>query len=189
MLYGTFLGAGSSEGSAIAVDGVSNAYVTGYTYSTSFPTTPGAFDMSHNGGWDGFVTKLSASGSVLAYSTFLGSGSDDYGYSIAVDGVGSAYVTGDTWSVDFPTTPGAFDTSHNGGWPAFVAKVAVGGAVCPDLDDSGDVDVADIQAAASRWRRRSGDPGWDPRFDLDGDGDVDMVDVMRVAAEWQRVCS
>ncbi|MCZ7573428.1 MAG: hypothetical protein M5U01_33170 [Ardenticatenaceae bacterium] len=61
-------------------------------------------------------------------------------------------------------------------------------SVCPDFNDSGTVDVADIQAVASRWRQRDTDPGWDPRFDLDGDGDIDMVDVMRVAAEWNQTC-
>ncbi len=63
----------------------------------------------------------------LLYGIFLGGSDDDGGNGIAVDGAGRAYVTGDTASSDFPTTPGAFDTSFNGGWDAFVVKLAVGG--------------------------------------------------------------
>jgi len=58
-----------------------------------------------------------------------------------------------------------------------------------DLNGNGQVDAGDIQMVAGRWRQRSTDPGWDPRFDLDGDGDIDLLDAMRVAVEWQRVCS
>ena len=61
------------------------------------------------------MTKLNAAGSALVYSTYLGGSADDIGSGIAVDGAGSAYVTGDTDSTDFPTTAGAFDTSYNGG--------------------------------------------------------------------------
>lgn len=124
LLYGTFLGGGNYEiGYAFVVDGVGSAYVTGYTYSSDFPTTPGAFDRSHNGESDTFVAKLNPAGSGLAYATFLGGSRDDWGYAIAVGGAGSAYVTGYTSSNDFPTTPGAFDRSHNGGFDAFVTKL------------------------------------------------------------------
>ena len=71
------------------------------------------------------MAKLNPAGSGLVYATFLGGSGDDYGYGIAVDGAGSAYVTGCTDSTDFPTTPGAFDTSFNGGDDAFVAKLAM----------------------------------------------------------------
>ena len=124
--------------SGIAVDGAGSAYVTGDTSSTDFPTTPGAFDTSYNGGdGDAFVAKLNPAGSGLAYATFLGGSGEDAGYAIAVDGAGSAYVTGDTDSSNFPTTPGAFDTSYNGGtWErsslscpdAFVAKLNPAGS-------------------------------------------------------------
>ena len=116
-------------GDGIAVDGAGSAYVTGYTYSTDFPTTPGAFDTSYNGGCDAFVAKLNPAGSGLAYATFLGGSGSDYGYGIAVDGAGNAYVTGYTGSTDFPTTPGAFDTSYNGGYcDAFVVKLNPAGS-------------------------------------------------------------
>jgi hypothetical protein len=114
------------EGYAVAVNGAGSAYVMGRTESHDFPTTLGAFDTSYNGGGDACVVKLDPAGSALAYSTFLGGGGADYGGGIAIDGPGSAYVTGTTAFPDFPTTPGAYDTSYNGGsalGDAFVSKL------------------------------------------------------------------
>jgi hypothetical protein len=128
LAYSTFLGGmDDDEGRGIAVDGDGRAYVTGETLSADFPTTPGAFDRTYNFNGDAFVTKLNASGSALAYSTFLGgtTGSEE-GNGIAVDGRGRAYVTGRTNSADFPTTRGAFDTSFNGNRDAFVTKLPTG---------------------------------------------------------------
>ena len=91
LAYSTFLGGRDfDEGQDIAVDGEGRAYVTGFTLSADFPTTPGAFDTTFNGASsDAFVTKLNASGSALAYSTFLGGTNDDEGPGIAVrDGQG-----------------------------------------------------------------------------------------------------
>ena len=94
------------------------AFVTGetlgQTLSFDFPTTPGAFDTTFNGANEAFVTKLNASGSALAYSTFLGGTGADRGRGIAVR-EGRAFVTGQTLSADYPTTPGVFDTTFNGG--------------------------------------------------------------------------
>ena len=108
------------------MDEEGRAYVTGFTGSGDYPTTPSAFDTSFNGSIDAFVTKLNASGSALAYSTLLGGTDRDEGVGIAVR-EGRAYVTGQTFSADYPTTPGAFDTSINGdlGPPrdAFVTKL------------------------------------------------------------------
>lgn len=130
LLYSTYLGGdGFDRGAAIAVDTTGNAYVTGDTGSTDFPTTVGAFDRSHNGGEDAFATKLNAAGSALAYSTYLGGSNFDEGKGIAVDPNGNAYVTGLVSSTDFPTTPGAFATSHQGGFSdAFVTKVNAAGS-------------------------------------------------------------
>jgi hypothetical protein len=124
--YATFLGGGDLDwGIGIAVDGAGRAYVTGYTQSADFPTTPGAFDPSYSGPADAFVARLNPAGTALEYATFLGGG---YGTGIAVDGAGRAYVAGDAISADFPATPGAFDTSHNGGyWDAFVARLNAAG--------------------------------------------------------------
>jgi hypothetical protein len=89
-----------------------------------FPTTVDALDASYNGEPDIFVTKVNPSGSgPLAYSTFLG-GTNDEGIGIALDASGSFYVTGFTRSPEFPTTVGAFDTTHNGGQDAFITKFA-----------------------------------------------------------------
>lgn len=129
--YSTYLGgSGTDNGYGIAVDSSGNAYVTGVTFSTDFPTTPGAFETACNGGGDcaygdAFVTKLNPSGSALVYSTFLGGSNMDTGYGIAVDSSGNAYVTGQTFSSDFPVTPGAFQTTPG---EAFVTKLNSSGS-------------------------------------------------------------
>jgi hypothetical protein len=126
LAYSTFLGGENfDDGFGIAVDGEGRAYVTGQTSSADYPTTPGAFDTTPNGDFDAFVTKLNASGSALRYSTFLGGSSIDDGLGIAVRG-DNAFVTGSTLSVDYPTTPGAFDTTPNGDFDAFVTKLPTG---------------------------------------------------------------
>ncbi len=125
LAYSTFLGgSGWDEGRGIAIDEAGNAYITGATNTSDFPTTSGAFDTSHNGGDDAFITKLNSTGSALSYSTFLGGNSNDWGDGIEIDGDGNVYVTGETSSADFPTTPEAYDTSYNGGIGAFIAKIS-----------------------------------------------------------------
>jgi hypothetical protein len=106
------------------VDHAGHAYVTGGTPSADFPTTAGAFDTTFSGG-DAFVTKLNRTGTALTYSTYLGGSAsgEDSARGIAVDCAGHAYVTGNTQSGDFPTTPGAFDTTFTG-FAAFVVKIA-----------------------------------------------------------------
>jgi hypothetical protein len=133
LIYSTFLGGSDTDyGFDIAVDAVGAAYVAGSTddATTDYPTTPGAFDQIHNGSRDAFVTKLSPSGASLAYSTFLGGTGFDVGFGVAVDGAGSAFVTGETGNdvTDYPTTPGAFEDVHNGGLDAFATKLAPSGA-------------------------------------------------------------
>jgi hypothetical protein len=132
--YSTYLGGnGYDAGTAIAVDASGNAYVTGFTRSANFAATAGSFQTSCgttgtcNGYfWDAFVTKLTANGQVV-YSSFLGGSGNDIGKAIAVDASGSAYVAGQTFSSDFPTTAGAFKTTYGGAGDAFVAKVSPGG--------------------------------------------------------------
>ncbi|HOO78702.1 MAG TPA: SBBP repeat-containing protein, partial [bacterium] len=105
LIYSTYLGGsgGDSLGMGIAVDEDSQAYICGYTDSNTFPIV-NPFQSSRNGYWtDLFVSKLSAAGSALVYSTYLGGSFVDYGYDVAVDGSGSAYVAGRSWSTDFPT--------------------------------------------------------------------------------------
>ncbi len=120
---------GNDASFGIAVDSTGSAYVTGLTDSTNFPTTSGAFQTSFGGGTlDAFVTKLNATGSALVYSTYLGGSGEDLGFGIAVDSAGSAYVTGLTDSTNFPTTPGAFQTSSGGSRDAFVTKLNPAGS-------------------------------------------------------------
>jgi|GEM_PF-2677684 len=123
LAYATFLGgSGWDGGRGIAVDSSGAAYVTGSTESSDFPTTPGAYDRTHNGSSDAFVVKLNPSGSALTYATFLGGNNGDMGYDIAVDSSGAAYIVGATWSSDFPTFIGP-DLTHNGPTDGFVAKL------------------------------------------------------------------
>ena len=107
----------------MALDGSGDVYVTGLTKSSDYPTTSGTYDESHNVSEDAFVSKLDSDLSKLEASTFIGGGNDDSGNSIAFDGSGNVYVAGTTWSSDYPTTPGAYDESHNGGnCDGFVSK-------------------------------------------------------------------
>ena len=125
IVYSAYLGGSAEEnGLGIAVDAAGNAYVTGLTGSSNFPTTPGAFQTTFAGVEDAFVTKLDPTGSALVYSTFLGGGGFDEGTAIGVDAAGNAHVTGLTGSSNFPTTPGAFQTTFAGGsFDAFVTKL------------------------------------------------------------------
>ena len=127
LAFSTLLGGErSDEGYGIAVDRAGNIYVTGYAFSISFPTTSGTFDTTHNGNQDVFVSKLNASGTELIFSTFLGGSSNDEGRGIAIDTSGNVFITGFTidGTTDYPTTSGAFDTTHNGGGSdVFVTKL------------------------------------------------------------------
>jgi hypothetical protein len=129
LVYSTYLGgSGSETGLGIAVDTAGNAYVTGVTDSTNFPTTVGAFQGTFGGGsTDAFVAKLNASGSGLVYSTYLGGNSLDSGNGIAVDAAGAAYVTGATQSTNFTagcTAPCVVLKGTRGGLSdAFVTKL------------------------------------------------------------------
>nr|MDP9463107.1 SBBP repeat-containing protein [Actinomycetota bacterium] len=128
LTYSTFLGGTAVDnGERLAVDGGGNVYVLGFSSSTDFPTTPGAFDTTANGGFDATLTKLNPAGSALVYSTYLGGSDFDSGSGLTVDGAGSAYVTGGTPSANFPTTPGAYDTTFNNG-DGFVTKFNAAGS-------------------------------------------------------------
>jgi beta-propeller repeat-containing protein len=131
LIYSTYLGGGSDDGGfGIAVDATGAAYVIGRTNSFDFPATAGAVQpVSTNSLYDAFVTKLVPAGSALAYSARLGGGANDVGSGIAVDADGNAYVIGATFSDNFPTTPGAFQPLHVGGWDVFFAKIHPSGSL------------------------------------------------------------
>jgi len=126
LVYATFLGGGDRDDArAVVVDAAGSAYVTGSTRSPDFPVTPGAYNTTYEAMDDVFVAKLDPSGQALVYATYIGGSGIDVAVGIAVSG-GSAYVTGQTDSNDFPTTPGAMDRILNGA-DAFVAKVGPSG--------------------------------------------------------------
>ncbi len=160
--YSTYLGGSggytaTDVGYAITVDQAGNAYVTGRTQSTNFPTTKGAAQTSLHGSDDVFITKLNETGTGLIYSTYLGGSLYEYATGIAVDSAGNAYVEGNTASTDFPTTAGAFDRTLNNpyssGWTAFVAKLNATGtalAYSTFLDDGLASGIA-VDAAGSAY--------------------------------------
>jgi hypothetical protein len=134
LVYSTYLGGNQDEGfyfgegGGIAIDPAGHAYVTGYTQSWNFPTANALQPVFGGGFTDAYVTKLSLDGSAFVYSTFLGGSFGDYGYGIAADSDGNAYVTGLTGSPDFPTTPDAFQQVKKGSESAFVSKFTPDGS-------------------------------------------------------------
>jgi hypothetical protein len=128
LVYSSYLGGSAVEfPSRVAVDTSGNLFFAGSTSSTNFPTTAGAFDRTQNGAFDVFVTKLNAAGSALVFSTFLGGSGFDSAGGLGIDSAGNSYVSGGSGSVDFPTTPGAFDTLPDGS-DAFVTKLNPAGS-------------------------------------------------------------
>jgi hypothetical protein len=145
LVYSTYLGGSQDDfGTAIAVqtpitpiatDGASSAYITGWTFSSNFPTSKNKFQSNSRGGFDAYVTKLSATGG-LDYSTYLGGSGDDFATAIAVDGSGNAYVAGQTNSSNFPvsTTSAStgsvapYDASYNLNSDVFVVKLNSAGS-------------------------------------------------------------
>ncbi|MFN7015229.1 MAG: SBBP repeat-containing protein, partial [Bacteroidia bacterium] len=124
LIYSTFIGGSSDEYSrGITIDASGNSYVTGYTYSSDYPVTAGVFQTTLSGGNDVFVTKLNATGNGLLYSTFIGGSNSDYGYDIAVDASGNAFITGYTTSTNFDLTAGAFQTAFGGVSDVFVTQL------------------------------------------------------------------
>jgi hypothetical protein len=166
LVYSTYLGGSNQDvGWGIAVDTSDNAYVIGSTCSTDFPTTPGAFQTSYQGGGcmlgDAFVTKLNPSGSALVYSTYLGGSNTEWGIGLAVDASGDAYVTGTTFSTDFPTTPGAFQTVCNQG----SGCGTYGDAFVTELNPSGSALVYSTYLGGSFYEQSNG-------LAIDAAGDV-----------------
>lgn len=129
LIYATYLGGNNwDEGYGIALDASGNAHVAGWTRSSDFPTTPAAYGTSLNGDSDAFVARLNANGTALTYATYFGGGGGDLASAIAVDSDGNATFAGGTSSDDFPTTPGAFDSTLDGAGDSFVARLTADGS-------------------------------------------------------------
>lgn len=123
LFYSTFLGGSGSDGaSSIAVDSLGRAYVAGGTSSTNFPVV-NPIQAHLAGAQDAFVTKLSATGNALLFSTYLGGAADETAVSIRLDSAGNAFVGGSTASANFPTTPGAFSRTKRPSTDGWVAKI------------------------------------------------------------------
>jgi len=196
LLYSTLLGGSGLEGwVSLAVSADGEALIAGFTDSMTFPTTTGAFRRSGGGGNDAFLARVNVNASALLYSTFLGGQMDDFGWAVAVDASGDAYVAGATSSLDFPTTPGAFDGTVDGASDAFVLKfaplpnlavvevstvpgpplpVGVPAAVAVNVTNAGDVDAGPVSVLA--FEDRDGDDRFDPGEDL-GVRDVPSLPV------------
>jgi hypothetical protein len=123
LFYSTFLGgSGVDTGKSVAVDSLGRAHVTGTTFSSDFPVS-NAIQAHFGGSQDAFVSKLSANGAALFYSTYLGGAAADSSNSIRLDSNGAAYIGGSTSSADFPTTSGAFSRTKKAGSDGWVAKI------------------------------------------------------------------
>jgi hypothetical protein len=131
-VYSTYLGGNGGYlndwANAIAIDSAGNAYVTGSTTSTNFPTRNALQSTLGSSVGNAFVTKLGPDGSNLVYSTYLGGNSADYGYGITVDAAGSAYVAGLTSSTNFPTYNAFQKTLGSSSGNAFVTKLGPDGS-------------------------------------------------------------
>jgi hypothetical protein len=126
--WSTLLGGSVDEEiHAVAIDSADRPVVAGIVRSDDFPVTPGVLDPSWSGSFDVFVARFSATGDTLEWSTYLGADGDDRGWAIALDAQDRPIVAGVTTSGAFPTTAGAYDTSHNGGFDAFVAQLSADG--------------------------------------------------------------
>lgn len=129
LLYATYIGGSATDkGAGIAVDSSGAAYVAGSTSSSNFPLVSAA-DSKLGGGQDAFALKINAVGNLLVYSTYLGGTGADYGYAIAVDSSGDAYIAGDTMSANFPITSGVAQTKFGGNQNVFITKLNPSGAI------------------------------------------------------------
>lgn len=119
----TFIGGRNFEEShALALDSAQHVFIAGYTGSPEYPTTPGVYDPTHNGNHDAIITKLDNDLTTMLASTFIGGNSDDDTYGLVIEGAENVFITGITFSTDYPTTANASDNSHNGRRDIFLSR-------------------------------------------------------------------
>ena len=129
VVWGTFLGSDGDDagmGLAIAPDG--EVVVVGLASGADWPVTAGAFATTASGQRDAVAARLGAHGDTLLWSTYLGGAGNDLAIRVRLDAAGCPVIGGATQSPDWPTTPGAFDQWHNGGWDAFLARLSSDGS-------------------------------------------------------------
>ena len=133
--FSTFIGGNGSDSlSHLFLDDEGSIYLSGSTFSTDFPITPGSLDETHDGGLaDAFVMKFDGSGTNLHYSTFIGGSESDYGGPFLLDTDGNVILTGWTGSTDFPTISGAYDDTHNGKIDAYLLSFNLLTATISDI--------------------------------------------------------
>ena len=152
LVYSTYLGGSSgSLSQGLGIDGAGNAYVAGFTSDRDFPVTKGAFQTTNRAAstagntgastYNGFLTKINATGSALVYSTYLGGTAGPWGgdgvMSLGVDANGYAYAGGYATSADFPVTAGAFQTKNRGAWQCCVNPTYASNAFLTVLNPAG----------------------------------------------------
>lgn len=188
LLFSTYLGgSGADAGRSIAVDAAGNVYVTGWTESADFPTLHTAASTL-GGPRDGFLAKLSPSGAV-DFSTLIGGSGVDSALVLAIDSTGSVYLSGETTSPDFPTSPGAYDRQANGDVDAFVTKVTPSGTIAystylgsPGFDDGLAIVVDANGQALVTGKASTGFPVTQGAYDTQQNGGYDMF-VTKLGAD------
>src|SRR3989338_4564096 len=123
LLSSTFVGGNDFDVASAIIASSDSIYITGWTYSSNYPTTSGYYDTSHNGSYDVFISKLSSDLTSLLASTFIGGVNMDFANTITADSLGNIYIAGFTNSSDYPTTTGSYDPSHNGENDVFISKL------------------------------------------------------------------
>ena len=162
--YSTYIGGSETEWDGrMELDDSGNVYITGTTFSSDFPITPGAYLTQYQNG-DAFVMKMDPKYSRLIYSTYIGGSSAEYGLDIALDDDGSVFLMGNTLSEDFPTTEGAYDRN---------------------LSDYMDIYVLKLNSTGSGliYSTYFGSTGRDSGVDIELDGDGNAVVTARAVSE------
>jgi hypothetical protein len=189
LVYSTYLGGNTSDGAnSIVIDKSGNAYVTGGTTSTTFPTKNPIQAAFAGGGTtcpathvsicgDAFVTEMNATGTALVFSTYLGGTGEDSGVGIALDPAGNVYVSGGTDSADFPTTAGVVQPAFGGG----SAGCATAGEACGDAFLT-KINAAKTAIVYSTYLGGSGDDVAGFGLAIDAAGNVHMAGITGPAA-------